>query len=146
MSPESDQAHQRIRLQLGQLILFAVIGLMVACAVGIYPTWKAAGSTGLAAMGGGMAIVVLAFVVGVPVLLTQARKGRQALGMGFLMSSPVRLLLTLGLALAVWKMTGWPMMVFFLWIVGCYFVLLSAEGLWLARLVKPDSDKTDIGG
>ncbi|MCG3177801.1 MAG: hypothetical protein BIFFINMI_00121 [Phycisphaerae bacterium] len=126
-------------LKLRPLLLatLAVAAVAAGLAAGIWPTWKLAGSRGLAGLAGGLAATAVGLAAGLLVMLPRAARGRQALAMGFLMASPVRLAVTIVLAMLLYWLTPWGGRTLVLWSAIWYLLLLTVEVVWLANILNP---------
>ena len=118
------------------LLAWAVAGLIVACVVGVWPTYRLAGWLGVTAMGAGAAIALVGCMLGSVVIGVVVVRRPELTGHSVMAGASVRfaavVVLAGGMAWTRWVPAA-PMLI---WVAVSYMVMLAAETVGLVRLVQ----------
>jgi len=132
---ETSQARPaRPGLSLPWLFAALAVGVATAAAVGIYPTWQAAGWAGIraAAVAVGLDLILLLAAAVLTSFIARG-KGAMAAIRFFLAAGLVRIGLIIGAGFAAVKLLALPPTVYWCWAAGAYLLLLFIVIRWAGR-------------
>jgi hypothetical protein len=114
------------------LVLSSLAALALVAIAGAFPTYRLAGTAGLSAMGGGIAVAVVAMLAGlVPTAVAWERPAVDRIK-AMLLTSAIRLGVVLVLMLAV-ALSGWlETAAFLIWVAIAYLASLAGESVYHA--------------
>jgi len=118
------------------LLAWALAALIVACLVGLWPTYRLAGWAGVMAMGVGGAISLVGCVLGSVVIGMVLVRRPELGGYSVMAGASVRFAVVVVLAgVVAWtrRVPAAPMLV---WVAVTYMVMLAAETVGLVRVIR----------
>ena len=120
------------------------LGLLVG-GVGIYPTLRIAGTSGLhAELAAGLVVLSVMLANGAWTVWT-ARKGPREVAFAFMLSGVVRVFVCLLVGVVVWQLVPLPLRCYAVWLGIFYLTMLLGEGVWMARALKRDALLVALG-
>ncbi len=134
-----------MRISLAGLLWRLLPAGLVLGLAGAWPTWHLAGAGGVLSLlcAGGLVLAAVLFSGLLVVALAAGGPSRAALG--FVASGLVRLLLCVGIGLAVIHALPVCAMTFFIWLGIYYLAMFLAESAWLSRALHRDAERVSLG-
>jgi len=120
----------------GHLLCWSGLPLAAAIGLGAWPTWRLAGTGGLAAMGVGSAISLISSVVGSLVSVSGVVRRPELAGHMTMKAASVRFAVSVVLAAAVAAVGFLDVGALLLWVVISYLVMLGGETAGLVRMIR----------
>ena len=134
-----------MRIGLGGLLGWLVPVGVATGLVGAWPTWHLAGQTGLVSLGLAGGIVLAAVFFSALVVIGLAYTGPSRAAVGFVVSGLLRLAGCVGLGWMLLPVLPVCALTFYVWLAVFYLVGVVAEGAWLARALRRDSERVSLG-
>ncbi len=106
--------------------------------VGIYPTWLLGQKMALWAELSAGLIALVIMLLNAAVIFRSAKRGPAKVAFAFIMSVFPRVIVSIGLALAVWKVFELPHMVVLVWLLIFHLGILLGESIWLSKTLRRD--------
>jgi len=125
-----------------KLLTWALAGLVPILVIGIWPTWRLAGSDGLAAMAAGAGISLFGSLIGSIVAGLLIVRNPQLAGVYIMGAAAVRSIIALGLGLTIALTTSLHPVPLLLWVVIAYLAALAGETIGLIRVVRHTGGRT----
>ena len=123
------------RLVGGALLVLAGLGILSL--VGVWPTWRLCGASGLVSAAWAAGVNIVVFTLSLAGIWVVARRfGLVAAGKVFMFTGLVRIAMLVGIAFTVASLAGGQGAAFWLWASGLYVALVMMEAVWLARSVS----------
>ena len=118
---------------------------LAAWVMGMYPTWRLAGKSGLVAQAVANVVVFIATGSSVMMITRLAARGPKVAAMGMLLSGFARLILIVGATFAVRWLFDLHVFVFTIWTGLFYVVMFGGEVIWLSRALSHDNFLVALG-
>lgn len=134
-----------MRISFAAMFGWVVPAGLLAGGLGVYPTWKLAGLPGLIAEGAAGSVVLLTMIGSGALIVWCASGGPARAAYVFIACSLVRMAVCMVLAAAAWALLDLRPKVMFVWLAIFYFVMLLAEGIWLAQALRRDAFYVALG-
>ena len=138
-------ATQEMRASSAAALAWIIMLGLAAWAVGVYPTYRLAGKTGLVTQSVAGVVVLLATGTSAVIIAKLAARGPTVAAMGLMLSGFARLILVVGATFAVRWLFDLPLLVLLLWMGLFYVAMLGGEVIWLARALSHDAFLVALG-
>ena len=112
---------------------------------GAWPTWRLAGTGGLATQGIAAGLVLAVMAGNAAAVKHYAALGPRKTAFAFMFLGILRIVVCMVLATVVWAVSALPTLLWFAWVWLFYVVMLLAEGFCLGRALKRDAFLVALG-
>lgn len=138
-------AIQEMRTSIVAAFAWIIMLGLAAWVVGLYPTYRLAGKSGLAAQAVANVVVLIATGGSVMIIARLAARGPKVAAMGMLLSGFARLILIVGAIFAVRWLFVLPLPTLLIWTGLFYVVMFGGELIWLTKALSHDNFLVALG-